>query len=134
MINEERVKELYHAAIYEAKQKKDYEQVRLYYRGDYIGKELLKSFFCGTILFGIFVLIWIIGNGQELLEQINHIDYLEIGSDMGVLYCVFMLVYFLVTWIVYAVRYVYAKREYQKYGETLKKINRMYVREDKLKV
>ena len=82
----------------------------------------------------IFCAIWIIVNGQEFVEQINQIDYIGIGKDVGILYVLFMLVYLLITWMVYAIRYSKEKKEYQKYGETLKKIHRMYVRDDKLKM
>ena len=122
MINEEHVKELYQAASYDMKHQQEYQQVRRYFRSDYINKELLKSFF------------WIIVNGQEFVEQINQIDYIGIGKDVGILYVLFMLVYLLITWLIYAIRYSKEKKEYQKYGETLKKIHRMYVRDDKLKM
>ena len=82
----------------------------------------------------IFCTIWIIVNGEEFVEQINNIDYISVGKDLGILYCLFMLVYLLITWMIYAIRYSKEKKEYQKYGESLKKIYRMYVREDKLKM
>ena len=84
-----------------------------------------RRFFCA---------IWIIVNGEEFIEQINHIDYISVGKDIGILYCLFMLVYLLITWMIYAIRYSKEKKEYQKYGESLKKIHRMYVRDDKLKM
>ena len=76
MINEEHVKELYQAASYDMKHQQEYQQVRRYFRSDYINKELLKSFFSGTFAYMIFCAIWIIVNGQEFVEQINQIDYM----------------------------------------------------------
>lgn len=134
MINEERVKELYQAALYDSKKQREYQKIRRYYRSDYIGREILKSFFSGTILFGLFCIIWGVTNWQDLMDQINHIDYVGMGADFGVLYGIFMVLYFIVTWLVYGIRYSREKKGYQKYGESLKKINRMYIRDDKLKM
>lgn len=134
MINEERVKELYQAALYDTKKPREYQQMRQYFRSDYVGKEILKSVFFGTLAFILLFAVWVVLNGQELIEQINHIDYVGMGKDIGILYGVFMIIYFLITWIVYEVRYSKLKKEYQKYGETLKKINRIYIRDDKLKM
>lgn len=44
MINEERVKELYHVALYDSKERKMHQQVSQYFKRDYVGKEILKSF------------------------------------------------------------------------------------------
>ena len=134
MINEEHVKELYQAASYDMNHQQEYQQVRRYFRSDYINREILKSIFTGTFAYMIFGTIWIIVNGEEFVEQINNIDYISVGKDLGILYCLFMLVYLLITWMIYAIRYSKEKKEYQKYGESLKKIYRMYVREDKLKM
>lgn len=134
MINEEHVKVLYQAASYDMNHQQEYQQIRRYFRSDYINREILKSIFTGTFAYMIFCAIWIIVNGEEFIEQINHIDYISVGKDIGILYCLFMLVYLLITWMIYAIRYSKEKKEYQKYGESLKKIHRMYVRDDKLKM
>ena len=134
LINEELVKVLYQAASYDMNHQQEYQQIRRYFRSDYINREILKSIFTGTFAYMIFCAIWIIVNGEEFIEQINHIDYISVGKDIGILYCLFMLVYLLITWMIYAIRYSKEKKEYQKYGESLKKIHRMYVRDDKLKM
>ena len=134
LINEEHVKVLYQAASYDMNHQQEYQQIRRYFRSDYINREILKSIFTGTFAYMIFCAIWIIVNGEEFIEQINHIDYISVGKDIGILYCLFMLVYLLITWMIYAIRYSKEKKEYQKYGESLKKIHRMYVRDDKLKM
>ena len=53
MVNEERVKQLYKIAIYEQTEEKHSRQTGLYYRSDYIGKEIVKSFFTGSIAYMI---------------------------------------------------------------------------------
>lgn len=133
MINEERVKELYKAALYDSKDQEQHRQVGKYFRSDYISKELLKSFFSGTIAFGLMFVMWIVYHMEELLEQINSLDFVQMGITVGVFYVVFMLLYSFITWAVYQLRYADGRKELRKYGEHLKTVNKMYVREDKLK-
>ena len=49
MISEERVKELYHLAAFDEYENKKYYQAGEYTMWDYVGKEIVKSFFSGTI-------------------------------------------------------------------------------------
>ena len=51
MISEERVKELYHLAAFDEYENKKYHQAGEYTMWDYVGKEIVKSFFSGTIAF-----------------------------------------------------------------------------------
>ena len=45
MINEDRVKELYRMAVYDAYEDEKCQQTGKYYISDYVGKEMIKSFF-----------------------------------------------------------------------------------------
>ena len=45
MISEERVKELYHLAAFDEYENKKYHQAGEYTMWDYVGKEIVKSFF-----------------------------------------------------------------------------------------
>ena len=45
MINEDRVKELYHLAAYESTNEKLHKEVNEYYLWDYVWKEVMTSFF-----------------------------------------------------------------------------------------
>ena len=71
MINEDRVKELYYLAVYESTSEKTHKQVNEYYVGDYVWKEVLKSFFSGTFAFAGIVCLWAMNNMDVLLDRLN---------------------------------------------------------------
>ena len=134
MINEEKVKELYHVALYDTKESKEYEQVSRYYMKDYLVKEVLKSFFAGTIAFmGLFAL-YIMYNMDVLLAEINSMDIMETAMRYILLYVAFMLAYIFVTILVYALRYTKARKRLCENEEHLKKVYKMYEREEKIKL
>ena len=57
MINQERVKQLYKIALYEQKEEKNHEAVGQLFKSDFIGKEVVKSIFSGTIAYCLMVTI-----------------------------------------------------------------------------
>ena len=74
MINEDRVKELYHLAAYESTNEKLHKEVNEYYLWDYVWKEVMKSFFSGSLAFVSLLVLWVIQDVQGLLDSLNSID------------------------------------------------------------
>ena len=105
MINEERVKELYQMAVYDEYEDKECHQMGQYYIWDYVGKELVKSFFSGTIAFMLLVALWGIGDMSAAIAFVNSADLTNLAVRLILLYVGFMAIYLLVTVFVYAVRY-----------------------------
>lgn len=134
MINEERVKELYQMALFDQKEEKQCRQMGEYYRNDYISKELIKSFFSGTIVFGLLLVLWVLNDIEGLFDSLNGMDYVGTAVSAAVLYIAFIAVYLLLTAIVYYLRYSRGRRHLKKYYGHLKKVDKMYEREDKLKI
>ncbi len=132
MINEERVKELYHIARFDAAEGKESRKTGQYYRSDYIAKELIKSFFEGTFAFALCVLMYILYDTEVIFSLINFADYVAFGISLLWKYALFLAVYLMITYVVYAIRYQNGCRKLKKYYGHLKKVNKMYGREDKL--
>lgn len=133
MINEDKVRELFHVALYDSKDDEVQKQAASYYGWDYIWKEGLKSFFAGTFAFAGFLMLWIAVNAQELLEKINELDFKTMGITAGILYVAFMVIYIFATIIVYAAKYKAGRKDVRKYMSHLKAVGRIYSREEKLK-
>ena len=133
MINEDRVKELYRMAVYDACEDEKCQQTGKYYISDYVGKEVIKSFFSGTIAFILLVVLWGIGDVSALIDFINNADVIDLLIHIVMLYAGFMAIYLFVTAVVYRVRYDKRRRKLHQYAKHAKKVQEMYRREDKLK-
>lgn len=134
MINENRVKKIYKIALYEQKEEKENRSVEHYYRSDYVGKEIIKSFFTGTIAYVVMVLLWIMGNWAEILRQINSLQIFDTVVTILILYAVFLLIYLIVTSVVYNIRYKHYEKQREAYLKNVKRVYQMYEREEKLKM
>ena len=133
MVNEDRVKQLYKIAIYEQNEEKEHREAGLYFRSDYIGKEVVKSFFSGSIAYLIMTSLWVISNWSLVLYQINTLEIVNTIVPMLVIYVIFMMVYLFVTALLYYFRYKESKQKLDEYIENLTAVQTMFEREEKLK-
>ena len=130
MINEEKVKIMNKLAMYEKGEGRKYLPVSKYYRSDYIGLALIKNFFLITIAY---ILILAIGVGyfaEELLDNVNKMNLVGIGVGLIVVYLILLVLYSLVIYAIYSVKYSRAKKSVKKYYVQLGKIAQMYVEND----
>lgn len=133
MVNKDRVKQLYKIAIYEQTEEKEHRQAGQYYRSDYIGKEVVKSFFTGSFAYLIMAALWMISNWALVLHQINTLEIVDTAIAMMIIYVLFMMVYLFVTALIYYFRYKHSKKKLDAYIHNLKVAYSMFEREEKLK-
>lgn len=126
MINEERVRELFHIAKYDSTEEKKNRQMGQFYRSDYIWKELIKSFICGSIAFVLIVLLVIMYSVNDLIEEFGSFDLEHISVIFVILYLVFMIIYLIITYVIYYHRYTKGRKALKGLYEHVKKVNEMY--------
>lgn len=133
MVNEQRLHSMIKIAKFDANDGKSCKPMIQYARKDYVALQLLKSFVIGTIAFFIMLGLWVLYSMETLMKQINNMDLIQSAITLGILYGVFMVIYLLATYIIYNVKYTYGRKKVKKYYAGLKKINAMYLREERLK-
>ena len=133
MVNEDRVKQLYKLAVYEQNEEKEHRETGLFYRSDYIGKEIVKSFFTGSFAYAILAILWVISNLDLVLYQINTLEIIDTAFVMLALYLLFLAIYLFATAMVYYYRYKHSKKKLDVYVTNLKIAHNMFEREEKLK-
>ena len=133
MVNEQRLHSMIKIAKFDANDGKSCKPMIQYARKDYVALQLLKSFVIGTIAFFIMLGLWVLYSMETLMKQINNMDLIQSAITLGILYGVFMVIYLLATYIIFNVKYTYGRKEVKKYYAGLKKINAMYLREERLK-
>ena len=131
MLNEEKVKAMSRLAIYENGVGKKHLQISKYFRTDYVGQALIRTFFLVTI--GYFLILALLAAyfSEYLMNNIHKMDLRVLAISLIVGYVVLLVVYILVTIIVYNVRYFRAKKHVKKYYEQLTKLEKMYQKEER---
>lgn len=131
MLNEEKVKIMNRLAMYEQGEGKKYLPVSKYYRTDYIGLALIKNFFLVTIGYGLALVGLAAYFGEYLMENIHKMNLVRMGIYILVGYAGVLLLYSLVTYIQYSVKYHRAKKSVKRYYEELTRLEKIYGREEK---
>lgn len=134
MVNEERLRCMIKMAEFDSRDGKDCKPMMQYARKDYVSLQLLKSFVGGSIAFFLLGLLWALYSMEELMEKINSLDILQLLVTTAVLYVIFMVIYLAATYIIFHVKYTNGRRKVKQYYVSLKKINTMYTREERLRV
>lgn len=128
MINEEKVILMTRMASYESGRGKKDITVLNYFRGDYIGFQVLKSVIAATIAFLLLFAVYIFYNFEILMQDIYKMDLLEFGKSIVILYLCAVGAYGVISYVVYASRYSRAKKNLKTYYSNLKKLSGMYDR------
>lgn len=126
MINEEKVILMTKLASYETHEGKKDMAVLNYFRGDYIGFQLLKSIIAATLSFFILFAVYLFYNFEKLMQDVYKMDLLGFGKNVVILYLCFVGGYGVISYILYALRYAKARKSLRSYHSNLRKLAGMY--------
>lgn len=126
MINEEKVILMTRLASYETNEGKKDISIINYFKGDYIGFQVLKSVIAATISFFVLFGVYIFYNFEELMQDVYKMDLLGFGKSVVILYLCAVGAYGVISYVVSASKYSKAKKNLKNYYSNLKKLASMY--------
>ena len=129
MISKERVRYMTKLAAFEEREGKKYHKMTQYFRRDYVGLELIKSFFTGTLAFGLMLMVWVVCGAESLMANINHMNLVVFGTELLIWYLAFLAVYLIATYVIYNIRYTRGRKKIRLFYNRLKKVSRLYENE-----
>lgn len=128
MINEEKVILMAKLASYESgKGKKDITTLN-YFKGDYIGFQVLKSVIAATISFLAIFGVYVLYHFETLMQDIYEMDIMKFGKSIIILYLCVVGAYGVISYVIYASKYNKARKNLKNYYSNLKKLASMYDR------
>lgn len=134
MVNEERLRPMVKMAMFDKNDGSECKPMIEYAREDYVALQLLGSFITGSIAFVILFGMWALCDIDRMLGMLSMDKLLDFITKVGIQYVIFLLIYLMATYVVYYQRYSKGRKKVKKYYASLKVINNIYTREDKLKV
>ncbi len=129
MLNEERIKLMTKMAAYEADEGKKNVAIGNYFRGDYIGLQVIKSIISATIAFVIVFGLFVFYDFEVFMSDIYKMDLLDFGRTVITAYLIFVAVYALISYMIYTYRYAKARKSLKMYYNNLKKLAYLYDKE-----
>lgn len=119
MVNEEKVLRMTKMASYEAKEGKKDKAVAGYFRGDYIGMQIMISFLVITMALLVVLGIYLCLNFEAVMAGIYSMDLVATGKKLLWIYLAALAVYLVMTYVVYLIRYEKAKKHLRVFLEYL---------------
>ena len=129
MLNEERIKLMTKMAAYEADEGKKNVAIGNYFRGDYIGLQVIKSIISATIAFVIVFGLFVFYDFEVFMSDIYKMDLLGFGRTVITAYLIFVAVFALISYMIYTYRYAKARKSLKMYYNNLKKLAYLYDKE-----
>jgi uncharacterized membrane protein YbhN (UPF0104 family) len=126
MVNEERVILMTKLASYERGPGKKNVAISSYFRGDYIGFQILKSIIYATIAFGIVIGVYLFYHFEDLMLDVYQMDLMQIVQDVLRYYLIVIGVYSVLSYAIYSYRFHKARKSLKNYYHNLRKLTQMY--------
>ena len=127
MLNKEKVKCMTKAAAYENGPEKKNIGIGSYYRGDYLGLQMVKSVVAYTVSFGILAAMWAMGSVEELMLMLSRPEYVEsILKVMILLFVAGLALYEIAVYAYYSSEYQRAKKSMGVFRAHLNHIHKFY--------
>ncbi len=127
MLNILKVKYMTMAAAYENGAEKKNLEISKYFRGDYLGLQMIKSAVAYVIAFCILVGLWAMGDLEELMLMLSREKYVrELIKILLLLFVSGLVIYEGSVYFYYSKKYQEAKKSLKGYKAHLKKIDNIY--------
>lgn len=131
MLNGERIVLMTRIASYEENEGRKNVSIGNYFRGDYIGLQVIKSVIYATVAFGIIVSLAVFYDIGSFMQNMYKQDILEFGKALILVYLINIAIYAVISYMVYAHRYNKAKKSLKCYFNNLKELTTLYEEESK---
>ncbi len=122
MISQDKIRLMAQMTYYDEHVGKKNRNMASYFRGDYIGLQVLKSIISATIVFLIVVALFIYYDFEVFMKDIYQIDLMATGKNLLTIYLVFVAVYSAITYIVFAIKYRKSQRNLREYYRGLRRL------------
>lgn len=126
MLNEEKIRLMTGIAMYEKKAEKDIFPVTRYFKSDYVGSHLIRSFIAYTLTCLIVLAMWILYQIEDILNTMDITVLLSSVRYLGILYVSGLFLYLFVTYLVYSRRYDTANKSLKVYQAKLRRLEKKY--------
>ncbi len=126
MTNEERLRLLTRMASYESTEGRSNGEVAAHFRSDYVGLQVLKAIICATIAYMIAFAVYIYYDFETFMVEIYKMDLWAFAAKALKNYVIVTVVYCVIVYIAFTVKYGKAKRGLRRYFNNLRLLGSMY--------
>lgn len=128
MLDKDKIILMTRMASYEATEGKKMIPIAGYFRSDYVGFNIIKSAVSVTLAFIVIVSVYLVCNADKFISEFYEANFMDVVSRFINIYGFVLIIYVLVSYIVYSFKYTAARKSVRIYQKALKKLISMYGR------
>lgn len=133
MLNEDKIRLMTKITMFEKRERKHLLTSNRYFKGDYVSKILLHSFFGYTVSTILIMVIWVLYHIETLLKTATIDSLIELGKTAVYYYLIGLLIYLLISTVVAFSKYRVAKKMTKQYLGKLRHLEKRYEFQNKSK-
>ena len=126
MINQEKVALMTKLAAYEQGQGKENIPQSKYYREDYVSLKMINTAILVTVAYLMILAMVVFVNVEKMMTQIANMDFVKLGRAVLTYYVIIFVVYMVIAYIVYSIKFRRVRNSLNDYNGELKKLYVMY--------
>ncbi|EFU75599.1 hypothetical protein HMPREF0381_2520 [Lachnoanaerobaculum saburreum DSM 3986] len=130
MLNEEKIRQMTELALLKKSKGEQMFEIDNYFKEDYVGKHMLRSFFVYTVCFALVVVLAILYNLENLMSSMNPIGLLSVIYIL--IYVLGLLRFEIITYRFFSKKYDEAQKDLKIYNDRLNYFEKKFDNKDKL--
>ncbi|MBF1010403.1 MULTISPECIES: hypothetical protein [Lachnoanaerobaculum] len=130
MLNEEKIRQMTELALLKKRKGEQMFEIDNYFREDYVGKHMLRSFFVYTICFALIVVLAVLYNLEGLMSSVNPIGLLSVIYIL--IYILGLLTFEMITYRFFSKKYDEAQKDLKIYNDRLNYFEKKFDNKEKL--
>lgn len=129
MLNEEKIKQMTELALLKKRKGEQMFEMDNYFKEDYVGKQMLRSFFVYTFCFVLIIVLAVLYNLEDLMSSVNPIGLFSIVYV--IIYICGLIAFELITYRFFSKKYEEAQRNLKVYNDRLNYFGKKFDSKDK---
>ena len=130
MLNEEKIRQMTELALLKKKKGEQMFEIDNYFKEDYVGKQMLKSFFVYTFCFILIIVLAVLYNLEDLVISVNTIGMYSVFYI--VIYILGLIAFEMISYRFFSKKYDEAQRSLKMYNDRLNYFEKKFDNKDKL--
>ena len=130
MLNEEKIRQMTELALLKKRKGEQMFEIDNYFKEDYVGKQMLKSFFIYTFCFILIIVLAVLYNLEDLVISVNTVGMYSVFYI--VIYILGLIAFEMITYRFFSKKYDEAQRSLKMYNDRLNYFEKKFDNKDKL--
>jgi len=126
MLNEEKIRLMTGIAMFEKKTGKEILPAGRYFKSDYVGSHMIRSFITYTLACSLCLALWVLYNIETIMSTMDLTVLLGSAKQMAIFFVAGLGVYLFITLFVYSKRYETASKSMKMYQAKLRRLEKKY--------